>query len=106
MVCLSLLTIEPSVIVLRPAGTVRHGKGHPVSLGVKVFLGTESSFLRLCIHGLKGVEGATLLPCPLHEAARCLLQGSLIDPGCFRALADFPFGALIEQELAALGHIP
>jgi hypothetical protein len=40
--------------VLGPAGTVRHGKGHPVSLGVEVFLSTEPSLLKLCICGHQG----------------------------------------------------
>lgn len=82
---------EPSVTVLGPAGIVRRGKGYPGPLEVEVFLSTEPNLLRLCICGHGGCvcEGTTLLPCPLHEAASCLMQGSLIDPSRSQALADF-----------------
>lgn len=56
---------------------------------------------------LRGLKGKSYFPAHfMKRPGVSCRQGSLIDPGCSQALADFPFGALIQQGLAALGHIP
>lgn len=59
--------------VLGPAGTIKLGKRHPISLGVEVFLSTELRLLRLCSCGHQGMKGSpsftALLRC--HEAVSC-----------------------------------